>query len=72
MDHFSRRLDLWRAEGAETAQQLVDRFVPALRRIAEAHDGGTVAVFSHGAALRIVLGVLQGLSLAEVGDKTPR
>ena len=69
MDHFSSRLDLWRAEGAETAQQLVDRFIPALRRVAEAHDGGTVAVFSHGAALRIVLGVLQGLSLAEVGTK---
>ena len=46
MDHFSSRLDLWRAEGAETAQQLVDRFIPALRRVAEAHDGGTVAVFS--------------------------
>ena len=69
MDHFSSRLDLWRAEGAETAQQLVDRFIPALRRVAEAHDGGTVAVFSHGAALRVVLGVLQGLSLAEVGTK---
>ena len=28
----------------------------------------TVAIFSHGAAMRIVLGTLQGLSLLEIGD----
>ena len=44
MDHFSSRLDLWRAEGAETAQQLVDRFIPALRRVAEARGLDTATV----------------------------
>ena len=36
--------------------------------IARQHDGQTVAIFSHGAAMRIVLGTLQGLSLLEIGD----
>jgi len=35
---------------------------------ARQHDGQTVAIFSHGAAMRIVLGTLQGLSLLEIGD----
>ncbi len=68
MYKFNRRADLWRIPGAETAQQVVDRFIPALERVAKAHEGGTVAVFSHGMALRTVLGVLQGQTLAEVGQ----
>ena len=57
MYHFNRRVDLWHVEGGETAQDVLDRYLPALHRVGAAHDGGTVAVFSHGAALRIVLGV---------------
>lgn len=47
---------------------VLDRYLPALRRVAREHDGQTVAIFSHGAALRIVLGALQGLSLADIGQ----
>lgn len=65
--NFNRYLDKWQVPGCETAQQVLDRFLPGLRRIAHSHPGQTVAVFSHGAAMRIVLGTLQGLSLAEVG-----
>ena len=68
MYHFNRRVDLWRVEGGETAQEVLDRYIPALHRIGAAHDGGTVAVFSHGAALRIVLGTLQGVLLSGIGD----
>ena len=68
MYHFNRRVDLWRVEGGETAQQVLERYIPALHRIGAAHDGGTVAVFSHGAALRIVLGTLQGVPLSGIGD----
>lgn len=68
MYHFNRRVDLWRVEGGETAQEVLDRYIPALHRIGAAHDGGTVAVFSHGAALRIVLGTLQGVPLSGIGD----
>ena len=36
-------------------RQVLDRYLPALRRVARQHDGQTVAIFSHGAAMRIVL-----------------
>ena len=65
---FNRQLDRWHVEGCETAQMVLDRYLPALRRVAREHDGQTVAIFSHGAALRIVLGTLQGLSLADIGQ----
>ena len=68
MYHFNRRVDLWRVEGGETAQDVLDRYIPALHRVGAAHDGGAVAVFSHGAALRIVLGTLQGVPLSGIGD----
>lgn len=64
---FNKRPDLWRAEGAETFSQVRDRMLEAIRVIAAAHPGGTVAAASHGAALRTLLGTLQGLSLAEIG-----
>ena len=35
MYNFNRRADLWRVPGAETAQQVVDRFIPALERVAD-------------------------------------
>ncbi len=65
---FNRQLDRWHVEGCETARMVLDRYLPALRRVAREHDGQTVAIFSHGAALRIVLGTLQGLSLADIGQ----
>ena len=68
MYRFNRRVDLFHVEGGETARQVLDRFLPALHRVGAAHDGGTAAVFSHGAALRIVLGTLQGVPLSDIGD----
>ncbi len=65
---FNRQLDRWHVDGCETARMVLDRYLPALRRVAREHDGQTVAIFSHGAALRIVLGTLQGLSLADIGQ----
>lgn len=68
MIYFNRRLDLWRVEGAETAAQVRDRLLTAVRDIAAKNPDKTVAVFSHGAALRILLGTLQGLSLEDIGQ----
>ena len=65
--HFNRRIDLWQPEGGENARQVLERYLPALEEVARAHDGETIALFSHGAALRIVLGTLQGQTLREVG-----
>ena len=64
---FNKRPDLWRAEGAETFAQVRDRMLEGIRRIAAENPGGTVAAASHGAALRTLLGTLQGMSLEEIG-----
>ena len=64
---FNKRPDLWHAEGAETFAQVRDRMLEGVRKIAAENPGRTVAATSHGAALRVLLGTLQGLSLAEIG-----
>lgn len=65
--HFNKRPDLWHAQGAETFDVVRDRMLSAIRQIAAECPGMTVAATSHGAALRTLLGTLQGLSLAELG-----
>lgn len=64
---FNKRPDLWSAEGAETFAQVRDRMLEGIRQIAAENPGGTVAAASHGAALRTLLGALQGMSLEEIG-----
>ena len=59
----------WHVEGGEDMPVLRARLLRALHAIIAAHPGGTVAVFSHGMALRLLIGTLQGLSVAEI-DKT--
>lgn len=70
MENFSHRLHLWRAEGAETPRQVLERVLAAVREIAAANDGKTVAVFSHGCAIRLALAELQGVPLERL-DETP-
>lgn len=67
MDDFNHHTERWQVEGSETAQQVLARFLPALYDVAASHDGGTIAVVSHGCALRIVLTVLQGLPMESIG-----
>ena len=66
LHRFNRDMEHWHVEGAETVQGVLDRYIPALREIGEKYDGKTVAVFSHGTVLRLVLGTLQGLSMEEI------
>lgn len=68
MENFSHHLDQWHVEGAETPEQVRDRVLSAVRQIAAENDGKTVAVFSHGCAIRILLATLQGYSLAQLGQ----
>ena len=65
---FNKRPDLWRVEGAETFAQVRDRTLEGIRQIAAENPDGTVAAASHGAALRTLLGTLQGMSLEEIGQ----
>ena len=65
---FNKRPDLWRAEGAETFEEVAARMTEGVRRIAAENPGKTVAATSHGAALRTLLGTLEGMSLREIGE----
>jgi probable phosphoglycerate mutase len=64
---FNRRPDVWHTQGAETFAQVRDRMVQAVWQMARENPGATVAATSHGAALRTLLGTLEGMSLREIG-----
>lgn len=66
--YFNRDLSRWQVEGCETCRDVLSRFIPALRRVAAENEGKTIAVFSHGAATRMVLGTLQGVPMEELGQ----
>ena len=66
---FNTDAERWHVDGSERITEVRERMCAALREIAEKHPGGTAAVFSHGMAMRIAIGTLQGLSLHEI-DKT--
>ena len=68
MANFSTHLELWRIPGAETPEQVRDRMLSSLRDITAHNPGRTVAVFSHGCAIRILLAAVQGLSIAQTGE----
>lgn len=63
---FNTDAEHWFVEGGERLPDVRDRMLGALRDIAEAHPNGTVAVFSHGMAIRLTVGTMQGLSLHEI------
>ena len=75
LEDFREHLDRWHVEGAETGEQVRERVLNAVQRLAEKHDGQTIALFSHGYAIRLLLSYLQGYSVAEMsklstGDNT--
>ena len=67
--NFSNDSQNWHVPGCESFAEVRERMRKALTEIAEAHPNGTVAVFSHGMAMRIIVGALQGMTLHEI-DKT--
>lgn len=71
MSDFGKRMDRWSIPGAETPAQVLDRVRDAVERIARENPGKTLAVFSHGYAIRLLLANLQGISLRDTGEKTP-
>ena len=60
----------WQVEGSETLLQVRDRMEAAIRRIAAAHPDQTVAVISHGCAIRAALSAFLGLELEQIGQIT--
>ena len=62
---FNRTDPAWRAPGGESLAEAGLRAGGALRRITQAHPDQTVAVFSHGTAMRQLLANIKGLSPQE-------
>ncbi|SBW01444.1 Phosphoglycerate mutase family protein [uncultured Eubacteriales bacterium] len=61
MRAFNNSLSTWSVEGGETFRQLGDRMAAAMLDIVAQNPGRTVAVFSHGMAIRALQGTLLGL-----------
>ena len=62
---FLRDPARWQEPGAETFAQVADRAWPALEAIARRHEGGRVAVVSHGVTIRCLLSRITGLDLRD-------
>ena len=69
LHNFHLDLEHFTVRDGETGAQVRDRLLSALRCIAAENEGKTVAVFSHGAAMRILLGTLRGMALQDI-DQT--
>lgn len=59
---FTRRPRIWQVEGSEHFEDYTRRFLTAMGEVAQRHEGGTAAIFSHGMVMR---GVLQSLFFPE-------
>ncbi len=75
MELFNRTDPAWEVESAETFSQLGERVYSAVRRLVEKHPDQTVALFSHGMALRQFLGKVKNVPPEEwhsmpYGDNT--
>ena len=58
----------WKVDGAETAEQVYVRMVDSVRQIADENDGKSIAVVSHGFAIRLLLAYLLGIPLENAHD----
>lgn len=75
MDKFNNDPAEWRAEGAETFAECTERIVSAVTEIAEANPNKTVAVVSHGMAIRSLLAYIMNVKSRDIptlphGDNT--
>lgn len=65
--NFNHAPDQFVLEGAESFAEVRERMLAGLHQMAAEHPNGTIAATSHGAALRVLLGTLEGMTLAEIG-----
>ncbi len=65
---FSIHSHRWHVSGSETAEEVQTRLLKEIYKIAKKHDGETIAIISHGFAIRMLLAKLQGYPLERVGD----
>lgn len=68
MREFNNNPPAWHVEGSEPFDVYTQRFLEGMRDAAEAFDGGTVAIFAHGAVIR---GTLMRLFFMDDLSKLP-
>lgn len=56
----------WKLEGAETFQQVRERAMAELTKIARENEGKMVAVASHGVTIRCIMSAITGIPLTDV------
>lgn len=64
--YFNHSAAEFQVEGGETFAQVQARMLSAVKELAQRHPGQTIAVFSHGTAIRSLLGALRGLGPGEM------
>lgn len=64
-NRFIHDAENWEIPGAETFAQVRERALAELQRIAAENDGKTVAVVSHGVAIRCILSGITGIPLSD-------
>ena len=55
----------WRVEGSEGYDSVIERMTECISQTAERHDGETIAVFSHGFAIRAFISAMMGVQSHE-------
>ncbi len=68
---FNRNDPAFAYQGSETFLQLRQRMAQAILKIAASHPGETVAVFTHGTAIRNVIAHFEGIPIEETCEKVP-
>lgn len=59
----------WKVPGGESLEEVRQRVGATVKKLAARHDGQTIAVFSHGTAIRNALAWFEGLSVAESANR---
>ena len=62
---FNSSDEAWRVQGGETFDQVGARMKQTVARLAAAHPGQTIALFSHGSAIRTLQSLLKGQNQEE-------
>jgi probable phosphoglycerate mutase len=67
--NFNSAIEKYRLDGGETAEAVQERMLRAIHKIADECPNMTVAVFSHGMAIRLLLAAALGVPMDEIGTK---
>lgn len=68
MFNFSSDPDKWQIDGSESFGALKTRIADSIQEIAAEHDGQTVAVFSHGMAIRSFISVILDIPSEQINE----